>query len=115
MGYKAIKINEFYCTECGQKGIPIPRCKGNLRNSGHLKKIFCIHCGKETNHVEICGSYCEDDFRKEFEKGRFIDGLRVPLSECQICNVDCPYRVLDRCWNANHSFKCEYRKEDNNG
>lgn len=115
MGFKSMKISEFYCSECGNKGISIPRCKGNLRNSGHLKKMFCVHCKKETNHAEICGSYYETDFREEFEKGRFIDGIRVPIADLSPCGEDCLYSINGRCWNANHSFKCEHRKEDNNG
>ena len=46
-------ISTFKCTECGKEGIPISRRQSNQRESGHLKKIYCVHCKKETNHVEI--------------------------------------------------------------
>ena len=46
-------ISTFKCTECGKEGIPISRKQNNQRESGHLKKIYCVHCKKETNHVEI--------------------------------------------------------------
>ena len=46
-------ISTFKCTECGKEGIPISRKQSNQRESGHLKKIYCVHCKKETNHVEI--------------------------------------------------------------
>ena len=46
-------VNAFKCTVCGKEGIPISRKQSNQRESGHLKKIYCIHCKKETNHVEI--------------------------------------------------------------
>jgi hypothetical protein len=46
-------ISTFKCTECGKEGIPLSRKQSNQRESGHLKKIYCVHCKKETNHVEI--------------------------------------------------------------
>lgn len=46
-------VNTFKCTVCGKEGIPISRKQSNQREFGHLKKIYCIHCKKETNHVEI--------------------------------------------------------------
>ncbi len=56
-------ISTFKCTVCGKEGIPISRKQSNQREFGHLKKIYCIHCKKETNHVEI----------REFD---YIDRLR---------------------------------------
>lgn len=62
------KESSFYCTECGNKGIPVIRKKGQLRKSGHLKKLYCLHCRKETNHVEI--KECLGDYYgKEDENG----------------------------------------------
>ena len=76
----AISISDFYCTQCGTKGIPIPRRKGSEREAGHLKKLFCIHCNKETNHVE-CRSgtkYDYSDFIIEYEYGNFLEeGNRI--------------------------------------
>ena len=33
--------SDFYCTECGRKGIPIIRIAGKEREAGHLKKLYC--------------------------------------------------------------------------
>lgn len=71
---------EFYCTQCGSRGIPIPRRKGAEREAGHLKKLFCLNCGKETNHAECkpFSKYNYDDFKIEFEYGNFDnDGNRI--------------------------------------
>ena len=74
-----IDDNEFYCTQCGKKGIPVIRRKGKEREAGHLKKLYCLNCGKETNHVE-CRSwsgYTKEDFEIEFNYNNFTeDGLR---------------------------------------
>lgn len=76
----AINISDFYCSLCGTKGIPIPRRKGAAREAGHLKKLFCICCNKETNHVE-CRSgtkYDYSDFIIEYEYGNFSEeGNRI--------------------------------------
>ena len=60
------QISEMYCTCCGKKGISIPRKNNKFRKSGHLKKLYCIYCGAEKNHVEIRPIY--DDYTyKDFE------------------------------------------------
>ena len=73
--------SDFYCTHCGQRGIPLARKYGRERESGHLKKLYCIHCKQETNHAEIrpCSSYTYEDFLKEFLSNGFKDGLRVEV------------------------------------
>lgn len=71
--------NDFYCVKCGNKGIPIARKKGQEREAGHLKKLYCLKCKDETNHVECkpFSHYEYTDFLDEFENGNFTeDGLR---------------------------------------
>jgi len=100
---KKFSISDMYCVECGQKNIPIPRKVGKERERGHLKKLYCVHCNKETNHCEIksSGKYTLADFKEEFELGRFVDGNRVPLNKCLPCgNVFCKYNKDGRCWNC---------------
>ena len=74
MSYQnAADIHEFYCTQCGKCGIPVPRKLGYLRECGHLKMLYCIFCGKVTNHAEcISGSaYSAKNFMEEFQSGNF--------------------------------------------
>ena len=74
-----LTLSDFYCTRCGNKGIPIFRNSGQERPPGHLKKLFCLHCGEEVNMVEISptGKYTLDDFLIEFNYGNFDeDGNR---------------------------------------
>lgn len=70
MGRKQNMINtsEFYCIFCGQKGIPIMRRRGNEREAGHLKKLYCVYCQKETNHVE-CKPFTHYEY-KDFQLER---------------------------------------------
>lgn len=109
------KTSEFYCTKCGQKGIPIMRPDNKCREPGHLKKLYCLHCGEVTNHCEIrpIGHYTYDDFKEEFNLGRFVDGQRIPVADLMLCSkLDCPYNRGGRCWNSNHSYKCGHRPEE---
>lgn len=62
-------MSSFYCTQCGSEGIPIQRPVGNEREKGHLKKLYCLCCKKETNFVEIRTNnykYTYKDFLNEF-------------------------------------------------
>ena len=77
--YDIIIDEEFYCTQCGNKGIPIPRMKRSKREPGHLKKLFCLTCKEEINHVECIpnSKYTKEDFFIEFKNKNFTkDGQR---------------------------------------
>lgn len=70
-------IHNFYCTQCGTRGIPIPRKNNKQREAGHLKKMYCLCCDKEVNFVEINDKYTYNDFLVEFENHNFNkDGTR---------------------------------------
>ena len=79
MGKKNIVMSEFYCTQCGNKGLPVWRKSGQEREAGHLKKLYCLKCKQETNHVE-CKEYTHyqfEDFKTEYEYDNFTkDGQR---------------------------------------
>ena len=70
--------SRFFCTACGNEGLSIMRSNGQQREAGHLKKLYCIYCKKEVNHAEIKenGNYTIEDFKREFNSGVFVDGLR---------------------------------------
>jgi hypothetical protein len=80
MGKQQVTISEFYCTQCGKRGIAVPRKKGAERKGGHLKKLFCLHCNMPTNHVEIkpFTKYGYEEFKLEFDYGNFSEkGERI--------------------------------------
>ena len=73
------ETNDFYCTKCGHQGIPISRRAGHEREAGHLKKLFCLYCKQEVNHVECkaFSHYSKEDFFIEFLNSNFNeDGTR---------------------------------------
>lgn len=77
MGKGKTEIHRFFCTVCGDEGIPIARQVGKKRGMGHLKKLYCTTCKKETNHCEIepNGSYTIDDFMKDYRIGEQNGGV----------------------------------------
>ena len=77
-----IIMSDFYCTKCGQKGLPVWRKSGSMREAGHLKKLFCFNCNEEVNHVECkpFTKYTYEDFLLEFKNGNFTkEGNRFSL------------------------------------
>ena len=111
---KTVVKNDFYCTECGNRGIPAARTTRHQREAGHLKRMYCLFCKKETNHAEIrpFGNYRYEDFREEFELGRFVDGVKIPVKDLKSCsNMECDYNKHGKYWNSNGSYKCETREE----
>lgn len=70
---KSTTTSEFYCCRCGAKGMPVIRKQSKQREKGHLKKLWCIHCKDEVNHVEIrpFDDYNYEDFKEDFEEGIF--------------------------------------------
>ena len=79
MGRRNVVMSEFYCTQCGRRGLPVWRRTGNEREAGHLKKLYCLTCGKQTNHAECKENthYQFEDFKIEYEYGNFTtEGIR---------------------------------------
>ena len=104
--------SEFYCTQCGNRGIPIIRKKGHQREEGHLKRIYCLYCKQVTNHAEIrpFGNYTLENFKEEFELGRFVNGKKVPIINLINCDrTNCKYNKHGKCWNSNNSYHCNHK------
>lgn len=72
MSYNLLQSN-FYCTQCGNANIPVYRKLSRMREAGHLKRLYCYHCKKETNHAECrsIGKYSKTEFLIEFNNGNF--------------------------------------------
>lgn len=67
-------MSEMYCTKCGKKGLDVARKPSRLREPGHLKKLYCVYCGQEQNHVEIREMYSDynlEDFKLEMQYKNF--------------------------------------------
>ena len=80
MARKAYAEHSFYCINCGNKGIPLMRKQGFKHEGMHRKKLYCVHCKCEVNHVE-CKTFDEvEEFRENFANGGYKDEAKESLS-----------------------------------
>lgn len=81
-------ISDFYCTQCGNKIIPLPRKVSKQHEPGHLKNLYCFHCKKEVNAVEIrpFGKYTVEEFKIEYKMGNFNENgkRKEPYKQCLV-------------------------------
>lgn len=77
--------SRMFCTICGKENFSIWRQSGKARSAGHLKKLWCYNCQKETNCCEVkeFTYYDYNDFLKEFNGNNFDEEGRrkKPYSE----------------------------------
>ena len=79
--------HSFYCINCGQRGIPLSRPQGFKHEKMHRKKLYCVHCKCEVNHVE-CKTFDEvEEFRENFANGVYKDEAKESLSFVGACCV----------------------------
>ena len=77
-----MKFNEhdFYCIKCGHKGIPLSRKQGHQYERFHRKKLFCIYCQQEVNHIECKNDEDVAEFKRNFENGVYKDEAEESVS-----------------------------------
>ena len=72
--------HEFYCINCGNKGIPLMRQKGFQHEKFHRKKLYCPYCKMEVNHIE-CRTFDEvEEFKENFKNGVYKDEAEKSIS-----------------------------------
>lgn len=64
-------ISEFYCINCGSKGIPVWRKRARLREPWHRKALYCTTCKQTVNHVEIRTEEELIQFMTDFAEGKY--------------------------------------------
>jgi hypothetical protein len=73
-------VHDFYCIGCRNKGIPLARNTGFQHGKMHRKKLFCLHCKCEINHVE-CKTYADvEKFKEDFENGVYKNEAEESIS-----------------------------------
>jgi hypothetical protein len=72
--------HKFYCMNCGRAGIPIMRPDSKKHEPYHRKKLYCINCKLEVNHIECKNHLEEKEFMKNFMKGAYINEAQDSLS-----------------------------------
>lgn len=68
-GVNAFDTHDFYCINCGQKGIPITRQRSQRREAFHRKLMYCWHCKHTVNHIECRNDEERQQFLADFAAG----------------------------------------------
>ena len=74
------ETHSFYCMNCGMPGIPIPRKKSHKHSSFHRKKLYCLNCKTEVNHIECSSSDEIEIFKTSFERGEYRNEVQDSLA-----------------------------------
>lgn len=69
--------SNFYCMNCGCRGIPVQRPRARLREHFHRKKLYCPHCKITCNHIECKDDYEVKEFLQAFEDGVFKEEVII--------------------------------------
>lgn len=63
--------SQFYCLNCGSRGLDCLRKEGKIKKTGHRKKMWCFNCQQVCNFYEVHNKEEEEEFRKKYKKGVF--------------------------------------------
>lgn len=72
--------HEFYCMNCGKRSIPLMRKKGQERERFHRKKLYCLYCKEEVNHIECKTQEDIEEFKINFENGVYVNEAEESLA-----------------------------------
>jgi hypothetical protein len=73
--------------KCGHKGIPIQRKSGFQHSKFHRKKLYCIYCQEEVNHVECKNEEDVEEFLENFKNGVYKDEAERSLDYVRTSGV----------------------------
>ena len=79
MGRYPTVEHDFYCINCGKKGMPLARKTGKQKEKFHRKRLYCLNCKTEVNHIE-----CRN--QEEVETFKLIDEQWILLFVSCILN-----------------------------
>lgn len=77
---RAFETHDFYCINCGKKGIPISRQSGHKRGAFHRKWMYCPNCKHTVNHVECRTQEEKEQFMADFLAGKYKEEAELELN-----------------------------------
>lgn len=79
---KVLVFHSFYCMNCGNKVLDIPRNRGYLKGRQHCKRLFCFNCQVECNCVECYDDEDVFNFKEDFEEGKYKELAAASIEFC---------------------------------
>ena len=80
-----LETHDFYCINCGRKGIPIARKVGQLHGEFHRKKLYCIFCKTEVNHIEVRNQEEKEIFMEAYKNGEYKEEAKESVYHVRAC------------------------------
>lgn len=68
-----METHDFYCINCGNRGISLMRKRGHQHSRMHRKRLYCPTCQLEINHIECKDENDVFEFKTNFENGVYTD------------------------------------------
>lgn len=78
---KKTDLHDFFCVKCGNKGIPVMRKRSHNHGKFHRKKLYCLHCKQETNHIECKNEFEAAQFLIDYQNGVYEDEAKEYISD----------------------------------
>lgn len=73
------ETHDFYCINCGKKGIPLTRQGNKKKGEGHRKNMYCYHCKHTVNHIECRTKEEAEQFKLDFTNGVYKQEAEMEL------------------------------------
>ena len=80
-------VHDFYCINCGRRGIPLPRKIGHQHGKYHRKSLYCPYCKMTLNHIEVRTEDERIEFLENFEKGLYKDEAEESISVVRMSSI----------------------------
>ena len=77
-------LHHFYCSKCGNRGIDLQRKTCKDKGKFHKKKLWCIYCKDEINHIECRNEAEIIKFKQDFKEGVYNDEAENSLSHVRL-------------------------------
>ena len=84
---KNYESHNFYCINCGKKGLNIYRNKSHFHKKFHRKKLYCPWCKQYVNHIECYTIEDEEKFLEDFKNGVYKDEAEESLAVSGLSGV----------------------------
>ena len=81
------EMHDFYCVNCGHKGLPCQRKIGKLHGEFHRKKLYCCTCRTEVNHVEVRNQEEAEIFMEAYNNGEYKEEANESICHVRACGV----------------------------
>ena len=79
-GGRNFNFSSFYCPNCGQKAMDLPRPRSLTRQAFHRKKLYCPWCKETYNCIECRNEMEKQDFIMDWEEGLYAGEAQAILA-----------------------------------